>query len=117
MELYETIPDHLKNVAKITISGEYAWKADEAIELLMHLKNHQERSYYVSRGDVMEECMGRLEYTTYDYWAFPSEQRSLQQLVPQCHASIDYAIDYIRSYCNRFGDNYYYIMVIINILH
>jgi len=96
------LTDELKKRGIIIDSNEYAWKYEDAIVVIGVLK---ENGYIILGGDVLNESF---EYT-YDNWFFENKQKLTN--INAVRKSAKKSVQYINWYHEKFGDNFYYVIV------
>ena len=98
----QLLTKELLNKGVETFTREFAWKYNEAIEVLSILKN---KGIVVLGGDVLNLD---LNYT-YDNWYFDIDKNNSHDFNVLC--SYEKSKCYIEQYYNQFGDMCYYIIV------
>lgn len=83
--------------------SETAWKIDDAILVLEHLKNKEK---IVLGGDILTE---KLEYN-YDSWYYNVKRNQDSRYNVEC--SIELALEYISNYIRTNGNAFYVVYVL-----
>lgn len=98
------LSDELKNRGVLTETTEYAWKYKDAIDVIDFLKV---KECVILGGDVLKST---LEYT-HDNWFFEYDNKgAISEIIKE---SIEKSKRYINWYHEKFGDDFYYIIVAI----
>ena len=97
------LPDEFMSKCIVTMTMEYAWKYTDVVDVINYLSD---KECVILGGDVLNNYS---DYT-YDNWSY-NYNNSLS-LEDNIRESTSKAFEYVSWYNKKFGDKYYYIIVI-----
>lgn len=96
------LTDEMKKNGVQTMTTEYAWKYEYAIEVIDYLYS---KEYVILGGDVLNDDF---EYTCSNWYYENKNKISISDAIKE---SAQKAKTYLEWYHNKFGNDFYYIIV------